>query len=60
MTDDLPPGVIVQIKKTKERCGQCNKPFTMEIYLEVLTEKRSYRILCKSCNYTVPVEEEYY
>ncbi len=57
MTVELPPGVLVQVKQIKERCGKCNQPFTMETYLDPLTEQRSYRILCKTCNYTVPTGE---
>ena len=60
MMDNLPPGVRVQVKEITERCGKCNTPFTMEVYLEPLTEKKSYRILCKECQYIVPLEEEPY
>jgi RNase P subunit RPR2 len=60
MTAELPPGVLVNVKKIKERCGKCNKPLTMETYLEILTEKRSFRILCNNCNYVVPLEEDIY
>ena len=58
MTSDLPPGVLVKIIQTKERCGQCNQPFTMETYLEPLSEQRAYRVLCKPCNYTVPLVDD--
>jgi hypothetical protein len=60
MTEDIPPGVLVNIKEIKERCGKCNQSFIMETYLEPLTEQRSYRILCKNCKYVVPKEEDYY
>ncbi|MFX0049747.1 MAG: hypothetical protein ACFFAJ_02070 [Candidatus Hodarchaeota archaeon] len=60
MTEDLPPGVLVNVKEVRERCGRCNQPFTMETYLEPRTEQRSFRILCKTCNYVVPKEEDYY
>ena len=55
---ELPPGVLVQVRQTKERCGQCNQPFTLETYLEPLTEKRSYRVLCKKCNYTIITSDD--
>ena len=57
--DDPPPGIRVQAKPTSERCGKCNAPFILEVYVESLTEKKSYRVLCKNCNYTVPLEEDY-
>jgi len=60
VTSDLPSGVLISAKETKERCGKCNRPFTMETYLEPLTEQRSYRVFCKTCNYVVPMEEDYY
>ncbi len=58
MTTEQPPGVLVQVKNISERCGVCNKPFTMETYLELLTEKRFHRIRCITCNYIVPTGEE--
>ncbi len=58
MTADLPLGVLINVKEINERCGLCNKAFIMETYLDPLTEKRSHRILCKNCNFTVPMEEE--
>ncbi|MFX0015135.1 MAG: hypothetical protein ACFFB2_10060 [Promethearchaeota archaeon] len=58
MTDDLPIGVLIKIKRTNERCGQCNEPFTMETYLDPLSERRSYRVQCKTCNYTVPLVDD--
>ncbi len=54
MTSELPPGVLIHIKQIKERCGNCNEPFSMETYLEPLTEQRYYRVLCKTCNYAIP------
>ncbi|MHA1542721.1 MAG: hypothetical protein ACTSQH_07070 [Candidatus Hodarchaeales archaeon] len=59
MIDDPPPGVRVQAKPTKERCGKCNNPFIQEIYVEPLTDKKSYRVLCEKCQYTVPLEDDY-
>ncbi|UCG90727.1 MAG: hypothetical protein JSU57_03070 [Candidatus Heimdallarchaeota archaeon] len=58
MTSDLPPGVLIQSRETKERCGKCNEPFTMETYLEPLSEQRSYLILCQTCNYTIPLADD--
>ncbi len=60
MNTEIPPGILIGVKDVKERCGQCNQPFKMEIYLEPLSEKRSYRILCSTCNYIVPTEEGNY
>ena len=65
MTNDIPPSaVLVQVKEIKERCGKCNQPFSMELYLEPSTEKKHFRVLCNGCNITVkakdPLEEEDY
>ncbi len=46
---DAPLGVLIKINSIKERCGKCNKALTLETYLDPLTEKRSYRILCDNC-----------
>lgn len=54
----FPPGVLVRVTKTSERCGKCNQAFIMETYLEPLTEKRHHRILCKNCNIIIPVGED--
>lgn len=59
MTIEQPPGVLIQVKNIKERCGKCNKPFTMETYLELQTEQRFHRIRCNTCNYVIPAGEEW-
>jgi len=53
-------GVLVGIKDLEERCGQCNQHFKMEIYINPLSEKRSFRVICQTCNYIIPTEEENY
>ncbi len=60
MNNNLPPGIRVQVKKTNERCGKCNNPFLLEVYVEPLTQEKSFRVLCEECNYVVPIEEELY
>jgi len=57
--DDPPTGVRIQAKATKERCGKCDAPFILEVYVEPLTDKKTYRVLCEKCQYTVPLEEDY-
>jgi len=59
MNTDLPPGILIKVEKIKERCGNCLRPFIMETYLDMLTEKRSRRIRCEYCKYIVPQEEDY-
>ncbi|MHA1215372.1 MAG: hypothetical protein ACTSPG_08740 [Candidatus Hodarchaeales archaeon] len=60
MTTNLPDGVLVKVEKIKERCGNCNKPFTMETYLNPLTEKRTYVIKCLNCEITtIPEDDDY-
>ncbi|MHA1977525.1 MAG: hypothetical protein ACW98F_15675 [Candidatus Hodarchaeales archaeon] len=60
MAEKTPPGVRIKVEETKERCGTCQAPFIMEVYLDPLSERRSTRVYCKICNYDVPLEEEYY
>lgn len=57
--DDLPHGVLIKTEQTKERCGNCKKSFTLETYFDPLTDKRSYRVLCITCNYAVPTGDDY-
>lgn len=59
MTIEQPPGVLVQVKTIRERCGICNEPLTMETYLEILKEQRFYRIRCNNCNYIIPAGEDF-
>ncbi len=58
MTTEHPPGVLVQVKSIRERCGVCNEPLTMETYLEILTEQRFHRIRCNTCNHIIPAGED--
>ena len=57
--NDLPSGVLIKSEKTKERCGKCKENFILETYLDPLNDKRSYRVFCNSCNYDVPIGDEY-
>lgn len=57
--NDLPPGVMIKKEKTRERCGKCGEKFILETYLDPLTERRSYRVLCAQCNYVVPTGDDY-
>ena len=61
LNDDLPPGIRIQVKKTKERCGRCNNPFIQEVYIEPSKpQEKHFRVFCEKCNYVVPIEEELY
>ncbi|MFW9778923.1 MAG: hypothetical protein ACFFE8_08720 [Candidatus Heimdallarchaeota archaeon] len=60
MENPPPPGVLIGVEKTRERCGICNQPFTKETYFDTLTEQRSYRYLCETCKLVIPVEGDLY
>ena len=60
MVENTPLGERIKVEETKERCGKCQAPFIMEVYLEPLSERRTKKVYCKNCNYEVPLEEEEY
>jgi hypothetical protein len=57
--NNLPPGVLIKKENIRERCGNCKEKFILETYLDPLTEKRSYRVLCMQCNVVVPTGDDY-